>query len=540
MFKHFNIFLFLIFLCGILISNNTIIAQPKIAILYSELTAKFDDSNSSKVIDAITAWELFLMQDKIPYAVIYDDDLESGIDDEFDILILPSVNFISNEQLEELQKFLASGKSIICSGSKLFFQENILDEYQNLETLFGLSNIKTMDSDNLSFSHSLTPNHLNQFSMYDDLIIQITNKNQVLFCEEVINNQSACGYILYDTVDNSNKSSIIFGTVEGGRFLWTGFDLGDVIGGNSDLLTFKQLVSDAIKWMDNQPDVYIANFNESLSSPVIVTLQYNNALDSELIDVLQKNNIRPNLIITPDQKVSKEMLDKFSTEEIILELSESNYLSSNSANELIDNFNRDNEISLSSILVEKKFLENNNLSLISDAGINKILNKEQAPGLPKILHKKLLVIPYAATENIPSSNGVVNFLNYNPKINCDVNTENELFGKINQIKSQQYNFTSLTELEKWWNLRERITCEIKYTSENEIEIWLTNKNSIPLNDLSVFFNSVDKIDRKSLTISLNNSLLEHYFDSASGAIVIKLENINSNSVNKIKIKFNLE
>jgi len=151
----------------------------------------------------------------------------------------------------------------------------------------------------------------------------------------------------------------------------------------------------------------------------------------------------------------------------------------------------------------------------------------------------LLVIPFAISENIPSFNGVVNFLNYNPQINCDVNTEDELLEKINQIKSKQYNFTSLTELGKWWNLKERLTYEIKYISDNEIEIWLTNKNSISISDLTVYFNSVEIIDRKSLTISLNNSLLEYYFDSTSGAIVIKLENINSNSLNKIKINFTL-
>ncbi len=442
MFKHFNISSFLIILCGILIPYNTITAQPKIAILYSELTEKVDYSNSNKVIDAITAWELFLMQDKIPYSVIYDDDLESGIDDEFDILILPTVNFISNEQMEELQNFLASGKSIISTGSKLFYQENILDEYQNLETLFGLSNIKAMDSDNLSFSHSLIPNNLNQFRMYDDLILQITNKNQVLLCEGVNNNQS-CGYIFNDNNFNSDKSSIIFGTVGTGRFLWTGFDLTDVIGGNSDLNTFKQLISDAITWMDNQSDVYIANFNEALSSPVVVTLQYNNALELELIDVLQKNNIRPNLIVTPDQKVSKEILSKFSNDEIILELSGDDAL-----NELIENFNRDYEVSLSSVLVEKKTLGNFDFNSLQSAGINKILYKEQAPGIPKILNKEVLLIPYAISENIPSSNNVVNFLNYNPKINCDVNSEDELLGKINQIKSKQYNFTSLTDIRK--------------------------------------------------------------------------------------------
>ena len=533
MFKHFNIFSFLIILCGILISYNTITAQPKIAILYSELTEKIDHSNPSKVIDAITAWELFLMQDKIPYAVIYDDDLESGIDDEFDILVLPSVNFITNEQMEELQNFLASGKSIISTGSKLFYQENILDEYQNLETLFGLSNIKVMDSDNLSFSHSIIPNNLNQFRMYDDLIVQITNKNQVLLCEGVNNNQS-CGYIFDDNNFNSDKSSIIFGTFGTGRFFWTGFDLGDVIGGKSDISTFKQLISDAIKWMDNQPDVYIANFNESLSSPLIFTLQYNNALELELIDVLQKNNIRPNIIVTPDQKVSKEILSKFSNDEIILELSGDDTL-----NELIENFNRDYEVSLSSILLGKKILENADFNSLQTTGINKILYKEQVPGLPRIFNKEFLVIPYAISGNIPSPNGVVNFLNYNPKINCDINTEDELLEKINQIKSKQYNFTSLTELGKWWNLKERFAYEIKYISDNEIEIWLTNKNSISISDLNVFFNSVEIIDRKSLTIALNNTLLEYYFDNTSGAIVIKLENIESNSLNKIKINFAL-
>ncbi len=533
MFKHYNISSFLIILCGILIPYNTITAQPKIAILYSELTEKADNSNSNKVIDAITAWELFLMQDKIPYAVIYDDDLESGIDDDFDILILPSINFISNEQMEELQNFLASGKSIISTGSKLFYQENILDEYQNLETLFGLSNIKSMNSDNLSFSHSLIPNNINQFRMYDDLILQITNKNQVLLCEEV-NNNKLCGYIFNDNNFNSDKSSIIFGTVGAGRFLWTGFDLTAVIGGNSDFNTFKQLISDAITWMDNQSDVYIANFNEALSSPVVVTLQYNNALELELIDVLQKNNIRPNLIVTPDQKVSKEMLSKFSNDEIILELS-----GDNTQNELIENFNRDYELSLSSILVDKNILGNYDFNSLQSAGINKILYREQAPGLPKYLNKEMLLIPYATSENIPSSNDVVNFLNYNPKINCDVNTEDELLEKINQIKSKQSNFTSLTDLENWWKLKERISFEIKYISENEVEIWLTNKNSISISDLNVFFNSVEKIDRKSLTISLNNSLLEYYLDNASDAIVIKLENIKSNSLNKIKINFTL-
>ena len=70
---------------------------------------------------------------------------------------------ISNDEMEGLQKFLGNGKSIICSGSKLFFQQNNLNEYQNLETLFGLRNIESVSLESMSYLHSLLPNQLNHF-----------------------------------------------------------------------------------------------------------------------------------------------------------------------------------------------------------------------------------------------------------------------------------------------------------------------------------------------------------------------------------------
>jgi hypothetical protein len=538
--KHIKIFPVLIILCGILLLQNSVFAQPKIAVLYSGLTEKADNTISNKVIDAITTWELFLMQDKIPYSVIYDDDIESGIEDEFDILILPSVNFISIEQMDGLQKFMASGNSIICSGSKLLFQDKSLNDFQNLKTLFGLRDIKTIPTEKMSYLHSLVPSPINQFNAYDDNIMQITNKNQTLFCDEIDSKISTCGYIVGENNFNISESSILYGVVGSGRFLWTGFDLGDVIGGNSDLQVFKRLISDAISWMDNQSDTYIANFNESLSAPVIVTLKYNNALESELVDVLQKNNIQPILIISPDQSVSKEILNKFTNDEIVLDLSENSKLTSKAIIEFINNFNQDYEVSLSTILVDKQFLEINDLILIIENGINKIFCIDQAPGIPELLNKDLLTIPFVILKDVPKSREVINYLNYLPKVNCDINPEDELLQQINQLKSSKYNFVTPASLKKWWSVKQKITTEIKYINDNEIEICLVNNNSSKVSDLEVFFNSVTKIDKKSLTISLNNSLLEYSFDDASGAIVINLENILPNSLNKIKIKFNLE
>jgi len=540
LYKHLKILLLLIILPGYLYSQELIFGQPKISVLYSGLTEKNNFLNSSKIIDVITSWELFLMQNKIPYSVIYDDDLESGIDDDYDILILPSVNYISIDQMEELQKFLVNGKSIICSGSKLEFQKNGIKEYQNLATLFSLSSIEPVSSENLNYQQSVIPNHLNHFKSDTESVLRISTKNQPLFADVMKDRLSACGYIFSENTFNSIKSSIIYGTVGKGKFLWTGFDLNDVIGGNEDLLTFKKLISDAIIWMDDKPDTYIANFSDSLSAPLIITLQYNNALEPELIEVLQKNNIRPNLIVNPDQKISREILNKFTNEEIILELYRNDSQTVYTISGSVDNFNREYEISLSSILINKIIIEGADLSLINSVIINKILYNGQVPGLPKFANKDLLFIPFLKSEAIPVSRNVVNFLNYNPKINCESNPEDGLLEKINQLNSQQYNFTSLNALKKWWSVRERITSEIKKISDSEIELWLTNKNSISVKDLNIFLNYSGIIDRKTLSISLNNSLLEYNFDDASDVIVIKLENILPNSVNKIKVNYSLE
>lgn len=535
-----KIFFVLFILSAFLFPQGIIVSQPRIAILYSELTEKIDYSNSNKIIDVITAWELFLMQENIPYAVIYDDDLESGIEDDFDILILPSVKYISDNQFEELQKFLGNGGSIISSGSKLFFRQNGLNEYQNLESLFGLSNLEATPSDNISFLHSIIPNHLNQFKLDGEIVLQITNKNQALVCDDFKSNKSAYGYILDDSLINTKSSSIIYGMVGMGKFLWTGLDINEVIGGPEDLKEFKNLILNSFNWMDNKSDTYIASFPESLSEPIVVNMQFNNLLEAGLIDVLQKNNIRPNLIVNTDQKVSKEIMNKFSSEEIILDLSQNNFLTPTAAADIINNFNQEYAISLSTILIQKLFLENVDLSLIISAGINKVLYIEQVPGIPKSINKDFFSIPFVNFGSDPTSSNVINFLNYIPKVDCEVIAEDELLEKINQLKLQQFNFITLNELAEWWSVKERITYEIKIISDTEMELLVTNKSSVLINGLNIFLNITNKIDRKTLTISLNNSLLEYYFNNASGAVVIRLDKIPPSSLSKIKINFALD
>lgn len=540
MYKHLKIFLIVIVFAGLSFTQTVQINNPKIAVLYSGLSEKLNVSNSTKVIDTITAWELFLMQNKIPYKVIYDKDIESGIDGDIDILILPSVNLISNDEFIELQNFLADGKSIISSGSKLFFANNDRNDFQNLETLFDLANIESIKSPSISFQHLIVPNFINQFKLYDDLVLQISNQNQALQSENYEVNSYPYGFILDENDLNSKKSSILYGSVGNGKYLWTGFDLTDIIGGEDDLTAYKNLITNTLNWMDNKPDVYFQNFIDSLSSPIVFAIQYNNSLELELIEVLKKNNTQPILFVTSAQEIKKEILNRFEEDEIVFDLSEKSNLTSNKLIELINKFNAENKIKLQSIFVSKEFLNKGDFSSFKENGIDKILFTSQIFSLPKFIENEILLIPFSKNNSNHNSENVINVFYYNPKIDCEKNLSNELLININQIKSNKYNFVSLNSLKKWWKIRERISAEVKSISENEIEIVLNNKSSNEINDLKVFLNYIKSVYGKSLTVSFDNSILNYQFDDIAEVFEITLNNIQANSVNKIKVNFNIE
>ncbi len=535
--KILKILLIIIALSGISIAQDLHLNHPRIAILYSGLSEKFNDSNTTKVIDVITTWELFLMQNKIPYTVVYDEDIESGIEDDFDILILPSVNFISIAQLTELKLFLAEGNSIICSGSKLFDVIDDQNSFQNLNFLFNLNNIQSISTESISFLHPVVPNQLNYFRIDDNSLLQISAKNNVMQSDINENNFYSYGYTFSENELNNRKSSIIFGSIGTAKYLWIGFDITDIVGGQDNLLVFKNLITNSINWMDRKPTAYFDNFSDNISSPVIQSIQYNNAFEPELIDVLHNNNIRPILLVNPDQIIKEEVISKFDINEIVLDLTAINNLTADNVIEYLNGFYKNNQLNLNSVVVEKQFLEFADLSFINDSGIDKILYVTQFFGIPNFIFDDILLIPFSKNNAAQYSRNCINFLYYYPEFNCKSNQVDKLFAEINSLKSNGYNFTSLASLNEWWSVRNSISAKLGMISEKEMEVLINNKNPIKLNSLKVYVRENNRIDKKSFTVTLNNTLLEYYFDKISGLIVINLDNISPNSVSKIKLKY---
>jgi len=526
--------------CTILFLTSLSFSQPKIAILYSGLTEKQSNEQSQKIIEDITTLELFFIQDKISYEVIYDDELESGINDDLDILILPSVEIINEAEFKSLQEFLASGKSIINIGSQLKYIANEFNEFYNLQTLFGLSNLKKLETEDLSFLHTLPLNFFPDPKIKGDGILRISTKNHPLIIEEDNYNNISTGFVFSKIKNSFNKNSIIQGVMGNGKFLWTGFGINDLVGGKDDNAEFQDFIRSTIDWMDTKPDVYLANFPDQFSYPLILTIKYNNALEPKLIDVLQSKKFSPHLIVDPTAKISKEVLSRFNKDEIILDLSSYNLRDqdfSNSIKKYLDAFNLEYGFNIETILVDQFVIDSIDERYLREFNFDKILVHSQVCGLPEIGANGLLYIAFADNQKYSKSDNQIQFINYTPKIDCEKNIEDDLLADLNLLGLQNYHFVSLTTARDWWIIKNNLKCEINNLLENSIEIFVSNNNPVEVDNIKLILNPAGSYKQKNISITSNNALLDYNYESSSGAIVINLDKLYSNSIKKILVSF---
>lgn len=532
--KIIHLFLFVIIFSSISVFS---VAKTKVAMLYSELSEKNLTTNQTWVLEEITAWELFMMQSNIAYEVIYDNDIDFGIEDEFDILILPSVEIISQKQFDVLKGFLISGKSIICADSKLQFAENSIDDFSNLKNLFDLGKITSVPVHQQSFIHTVTSNHFNKLTANRDMVLQISNKNSCLVIDDNQIKYELAGYILSEDEFNFNKSSIIYGTISSGKFVWTGFGINDIIGGNEDINQFQEFILDVIGWMDLERDVYLdVEFNKGLK-PAIFTVVLNNALESELIDVLNQNNFNPNLIVDPKQITSKEIIGKFNSESIILDLTTLAEIESDlkTFSQVISNFNAEFGVTICTIIIENSLVNKIDFTSFRDLGIKNILILSNENEDKIRFASDIFVSGFNRNRFYSYKNGNVRYVYVTPQNNCDINFEDELFANLSRIHPEELRFSNFNEISKWVKLKTNLFAQIKDYNENQIDVLITNKNLFDLENLEIYFNPGINLNSDRLRVFSNTEPIDYIYQRNIGLFKINLNQLNANSSKKISI-----
>jgi hypothetical protein len=512
-------------------------SQSRVALLYSGYTESKNLDSKKNVFEEITNWELFLMESKIPYKVIYDDDLESGIEDNFDILILPSVEFISTIEFEELKNFIQSGKSIISVGSKLYQNDGVNQNLHNLENLFEINNLQFIASPKQNYQHTITANRINKFDHQEAGLIQISNKNNLMYCNSTNAGKEVYGYLLDDKIEEQ-KTSIVYGKKSNSRFLWTGFRLNDVVGGKEDVEKFHKVVLSTIYWMRNEPDVYLSmNYNGDKSSALLI-LENNNALQAELIDVVYQKGFNPHLVVQPETTLQPFIIEKFKTDKLILDLT--NLVESNTNLDklsiIVSSFEKANDLELRSVFINDYLLNQDYLNLFNSIGIKNILVNSNYSGIPVNNSFNMMILPISKKEPIDYGN-IVYPIYYSPKFNCKKNSEDSLLLELNGIEKNKYAFASIDNFRDWWNSKENITVKNVTLFEERIEFSISNDNAIEVKNIPVNIKLSVGVKGNQISVSPANIIIEQVSNTSPDEVSIKLDNLFPKSNKKITIKF---
>jgi hypothetical protein len=331
--ENISTIIFLISACSISLAQE--ISDVKIGIVHSELTKQLlykNDNSFYPILD----WELFFLNKKLSYSVIEDHDLESDNFNEFDVLILPNVEILSDDAIENLREFIRSRKSILVFGKLGSFNPQMKTRIPDaLEDLTGFKTtelpVKGKISENVSF---LSPNFLIQDLIEKPKFLILNNFNP-LFAEKVPLQSDIIG--IYELLENDLKPLIGAAAIEDekGKILWFGFQLSQISLGEGNKPFFDQIILNGINWLAGNPMVWVNRFPEFNTSATIFSnwVENINSALKKTVPIFKEENVPVNFFITPSEinKSFDEIHKLSSAGSINLLFDEFNYLNFDSS-----------------------------------------------------------------------------------------------------------------------------------------------------------------------------------------------------------------
>ena len=297
----FAIFL-LFFICSVSLPQE--FNYKKIGIVHSELTKQLLYKNNN-LFYPILDWELLFLNNKIAYSVIEDQDLDRNNFNEFDVLILPSVEILSDQAIENLKEFLDTGKNIFVLGKLGSFDAELnTREPDAIEILAGFSTqeltVENRISEKISF---LGSNFLTQ-DLNCECEYLILNNFIPLYAEQIPLKTNPLGrYLLYDT--EGRNESFFTGAVaiedKRGKVLWFGFQLAQVALQEKEINFFNQIILNGINWLRGTPMVWLNRYPEFYRSATIFSFWINKTTISlnESIPIFKEKKFPVDFFIAP-------------------------------------------------------------------------------------------------------------------------------------------------------------------------------------------------------------------------------------------------
>jgi hypothetical protein len=492
------------FLFFILSVSSVIYAQQiqiNIGLVHSELSLSSDKSGNQP---PSTAWEYFLLNNKIRYDVLRDEDLSSDDLSDYNLIILPETKSLNDEAFENLTEYLNDGGNLWMLGN--IGERNQNDKQREksfsefiLGSSFSIMPSKNKFTANLNFvvDELITPKELS----HSKLLLSFQRN----IYETTANRKSfLLGY--YESLDNSKHKNATIGilasTFGRGRVLWFGFQIDQLIG-KEDQKNFNLFFYSAINWLSNTPNVQLNYLPGNLSSYKIFSAIINDIESlNKISDEIKNSNSQINLFFRPENFENLIRLIGFESHNYTFNLAISiDEINSDKFNhqlqELSMNFKKlfsDNKQQNIGLFVRGDIYDLTSLKQISESGVTFIFDNKNFYIFDS--NNNLRIFPsYSLISNAVStfqskmplelnSERIYNYLLIDDQqTNMNRSSRQTISAEIENQHSQ-IDGISIDNVIEYFFAIENINVEITLTDDSSFDITISNNNRFEMNDLS--------------------------------------------------------
>jgi Beta-galactosidase trimerisation domain len=569
----------LLFFIMLFILPKEVIAQTgDIALLYSKVSENMMKDQSNWIMDHLTSWELFLMNNNIYYDVIDDGRLEDGISGDYQTLIIPASEYLSDESINSLKGFLNNGGSVLLTWQSGFYNEKGMqrgEEY--FKNLLGILSVDRIPDSVLNFSNIIIGNTPFSIGINAGSRMQVINNKSLVFTS--VSDNYAANTIFSNISREQSSTNILFGNIGKGKFIWFGSDINSFSSGLNKSSIASSLIINSINWLDNKSVVWIDPWPAGKKSAVVLGYTVESGYNDlhNFLDILKADSIKAEFFIPTNIKYLDTLSTLKNYGDLCLNVDD-DYEWRNFANKSEDlQYLKSGleEISGAKIVsfsllpeayneLNVSVLEKNDLTAINST----LPYTDEMPWIYE-KGKNVVIIPNIGIDDFDFirkfgvtlstngdlrtkkfeeqiindyrrtyANGSVYVLNYHDLFKCENDNLYPLRKFISEINKDDTWITTFDKIQNWWALKENLIVNVRKENQNNFLITLENNSNLSSDNIVLSFFRSEIISPKNLLVTEGNNNLNFSYDPSTKIINIFVDRINGKETKYINVNIN--
>ncbi|MFO7524664.1 MAG: hypothetical protein R6W68_04360 [Ignavibacteriaceae bacterium] len=524
--------------------------SPKVALHYSYAA---EIISPEKSLEKITYWEIFFLNNRIRYDVIYDDDIKNGIStDDYHIIFFINAILISDESFNSITKFIESGGGIIIIGEFGHSDEFVMSERaRQFQILSGISISGNVPRDLISSFVRIEQFLPITLDILPGKVIQVSTRNSPPIIDILNHGAKVIGKFKYQKNNSENdQSAIIYSPLGNGRLFWCAFDPMDIIGGKDDKENFDKMMKNIISLFSGEELIWIEQSRalnpKELS--IVFDLSGNIKQAENILSKIEKHSLEPGFILSINEDKSDLIKILSDAGEIILKISSQDLVHANKDDNdygyLRASFNRFQDITgrkISSVDLDNSKWNNDFYKSLLNYGIrNLLVSGNENPEVESFSLHLIKTSDVVFKDLIKQ----IDHLDHAPVLKFKFKPgcfDEDLFliDKILvQLKSGNYKLVPIIDYLSWVDIRYDLSASMNVTGSNKLEVQVVNRNNRNSGKFEVGLSSIGIRNAVECNVSFQEVPIQYQFDTENNFVKIFVDNLSANRLINFVIELN--